>query len=144
MMQCPGPFEQFSPIHLAWLYRRHELRLDVTAADLDSIEAEQPEAINDPLFSDYRSRADAGNLYRRRGRKPLSVAGNVRLWAARFAIEDEKERLWEARKTGRRQRRRSDESPIHEAANIVAREFRLGSGRSLLNRLSREGISDNF
>lgn len=134
------PFDLFTPIHLAWLYRHHDQKLDVTAEDLDSIEAAQPAAISDPLFIEYRSRAEAGKLYRRRGRKPLSVAGRLRLWVARFAINEEKERLWEERRAGVRVRNRSDESPIHEAANIVARRFRLGSGRSLLNRLSREGI----
>jgi hypothetical protein len=28
-----SPYQLFSPIHLAWLYRCHERKLDVTAAD---------------------------------------------------------------------------------------------------------------
>lgn len=140
-MHVEDPFQLFSPIHLAWLYRRRAMKLDVTATDLDSIARHQPEAVNDPLFAECRALADAGKLYRRRGRKPLSVAGRLRLWAACFAIEEEKARIWEERMSGRRQRHYGDDSPIHQAAELVARRFRFGAGRSLLNRLSREEIS---
>lgn len=140
-MHAENPYQFFSPIHLAWLYRRREKRLDVTAADLDSIERHQPEAVDDPLFVECRALAEAGKLYRRRGRKPLSVARRLRLWAACFAIEEEKARIWEERRSGRRRRAYGEDSPIHQAAELVARQFRFGAGRSLLTQLSREGIS---
>lgn len=41
-MQFANPYDLFSPIHIDWLYRRHEKKLDVTTADLDSIEASCP------------------------------------------------------------------------------------------------------
>jgi hypothetical protein len=140
-MRVENPYQLFSPIHLAWLYRRREKKLDVTAADLDSIERNHPRAVDDPLFVKCRALADAGQLYRRRGRKPLSIAGRLRLWAARFAIEEETARIWEERRSGRRRRAYGEDSPIHQAAESVAREFRSGAGRSLLNQLSREGVS---
>jgi hypothetical protein len=143
-MHATNPYELFQPIHLAWLYRRHRHGLDVTAAELDSIEAAHPEAASDPLFAGYRGLQAAGRLYRRRGRKPLSLAGRVRLWAAHFAIEEQKEQIWAERRSGRIVRGYGEDSPIHQAADVVASEFRLGSGRSLLNRLSREGIPKNF
>ena len=143
-MIAETPYQLFTPIHPAWLHRCHEQQLDVTAADLDSIEANFPDARADPLFAEYRSRADAGKLHRKRGRKPLSLAGRFRLWAAFFQIEEERIRIRNERQTGKRLRQPFEESPIHQAAEIVARRFRLGSGRSLLNRLSREGIPKNY
>jgi hypothetical protein len=143
-MIANSPYELFSPIPLAWLYRCRDKNLDVTAADLDSIEMHQAEAIHDPLFREYRELASLGRLYRRRGRKPLSLAGRARLWAAHFAIEDEKARIWAGRREGLRTRSYGEDSPVHQAADIVAQLFRLGSGRSLLNRLSRERIPRNY
>ena len=140
-MIAENPYQLFSPIHPAWLYCRHEKKLDVTSADLDSIERNFPAAGHDPLFAHYRSLAAAKKLYRRRGRKPASRALG---WLAYFAIEDEKARIWAERRSGMRERRRGDPSPVHEAAEVVARRMRFGSGQSLLNRLSREGIPDNF
>jgi hypothetical protein len=143
-MIANSPYELFSPIHLAWLYRCRDKNLDVTAADLDSIEMHQPRAAEDPLFVNFRALANAGRLYRRRGRKPLSLAGRARLWAAHFAIEDEKARIWIERRAGLLARSYGEDSPVHQAADIVAQQFRLGSGRSLLNRLSRERIPKNY
>ena len=39
-MIATNPYELFSPVHLAWLYRHYEKKLDVTGAELDSIEAD--------------------------------------------------------------------------------------------------------
>ena len=139
-----GPHQMFIPIHLPWLYRRREQGLDVTAADLDSIEQHQPDAANDPLFAHCRALAAAGKLHRRRGRKPMTRGGRGMLWAAFFAIEEQKARIWAERRTGGRVRMRGEESPVHEAAELVARRFRFGSGRSLLNRVSRERIPGNY
>ena len=139
-MIATNPYELFSPVHLAWLYRHYEKKLDVTGAELDSIEANDTGATADPLFAHYRTLKGAGRLYRRRGRKPLTMAGRLRLWAARFEIEDVREEILSERRTGRRVRGYGEDSPIHQAADIVAKEFRLGCGRSLLNRLSRERI----
>ena len=140
-MHAENPYQLFSPIHLAWLYRRREKKLDVTAADLDSIERNHLGAVDDPLFAECRALADAGKLYRRRGRKPISTADKLRLWSAYFAIQDEKARIWMERRSGERERKLIEQCPIHEAAEIVAREFRKGTGESLLKQLSREGIS---
>jgi len=139
-MIATNPYQLFTPTHLAWLYRRHDRKLDVTAADLDSIQLHDVNATADPLFTRYRRLQVAGRLYRRRGRKPLTMAGRLRLWAARFAIDDAREKIHADRRSGRRVRAYGEDSPIHEAADMVALEFRLGCGRSLLNRLSREGI----
>lgn len=137
-MIATNPYQLFSPIHVAWLYRCRENGLDVTAADLDLIERRQPQAVDDPLFAECRALANAGRLYRRRGRKP--TGGRGMLWYAYFAIEEERQRIWDERRSGKRERQYAEDSPIHQAAEIVARELRFGSGRSLLNRLAREGV----
>lgn len=95
-MEFENVFQLFSPIHPAWLYRRCELNEDVVAADLDSIEANFAAAIHDPLFVDYRRRAEAGTLRRRPGRKPNSCAARLRLQYASFEIDDEMEAIWRA------------------------------------------------
>lgn len=140
-MHFATPYQLFSPIHVAWLYRRVRDGLDVTSADLNSIEAAQPEAIRDALLKNRRKLADKGQLYRRRGRKPVPRA---RLWAAWCAIQDEKDLIWAERQKGSRVRQRSDDSPIHEAAEKIARTYRFGSGRSLLNLLARHRIPENY
>jgi hypothetical protein len=138
-MHATNPFELFSPIHPAWLYRRHELKLDVTKADLDAIESNWPSAVDDPLFADYRRRSDAGTLRRRPGRKPLTTAGWLRRWAARFAIEDEVAEILARRRAGAL-RARGDRAPCLQAAELVSREFRFNiTPEALHNMLSRGG-----
>lgn len=136
-MEAVSPYQLFSPIHVAWLHRRDRLGLDVVSADLDSIAAHQADAITDPLFVEYLARAAAGQLRRKRGRKPIWERGFGRLTWAGILVDDEVDAIWADRRSGLRKRLRCDESPIHEAAEKVARELRYGSGRSLLNLLSR-------
>lgn len=139
-MEIITPYDMFSPIHLAWLYRRHEKGQDITAADLRSIAENQPEAVNDSLYRELSAKAAAGTLKRRRGRKPILESHLARLAFANVLIDEEVEAIWADRRSGRRARLRSDESPIHEAAETVARLLRFSSGRSLLNHLSRLGF----
>ena len=133
-------YELFLPIHPAWLYRRKKYGQDVVPADLDSIEANYPEAIHDPLFNDYRRRASAGTLRRRPGRKPLSIATRVRLQHASFEIDYEMQAIWARRRSGERERTRSDLEPCFEAAGTVAGRMGFSSGRSLYQRLYRVGM----
>lgn len=109
-----GPFDMFSPIHLAWLYRRHDGGLDVTAADLDSIEIHCADASGDPLFVEYRRRAAAGLLRRRPGRKPATFGTLARLWFAKREIEDEVDAI-------RARRRSGEESRQYNADPLVSR-----------------------
>ena len=134
-------FDMFSPIHLAYLQRCAEGGLDVVPADLDSIERLDPAVAHDPLFIEYRRRAAAGLLRRRPGRKPLSTARRLRLWAARFAIEDETACIWELRRAGMARRTRSDLPPCIQAAELVSRQFGFNvTPEALHNRLSRGGF----
>jgi len=141
-MQALGPYHMFTPIHLAWLYYRDERGENVTAADLDVIKNHHPEAVTQPLFISYAKRAAAGKLHRKRGRKPASSRMGL-LWCASVWIDEEQEQIWAERRAGVRSLERSDESPIHEAAESVARLLRLGAGRSLLNQLSRLRMRPN-
>lgn len=140
-MHSANIYEVFSPIHVAWLHRQVRDGLEVTAADLDSIEAAQPEAIHDPLFAEYRRKADSGKLYRKRGPKPLTNVQFLRLWQARFDILDEMEAIRSRRGSGAASRCRGDLEPCYQAAETVARRFRMHiSGRSLVKKLSALGI----
>ena len=140
-MDLIGRYQMFSPFHRSWLHRRHAQKLDVVAADLDSIQAACPAAVCDPLFAGYRRRADAGALRRRPGRKPLSSKGYLRLWAARFAIEEETATIWERRRAGLVPRERSDQPPCIQAAELVSRQFRFNvTPEGLHNCLSRGGF----
>lgn len=136
-MEAVSPYQLFSPIHVSWLHRHDRFGLDVMPADLDSIAANQPDAMTDPLLVEYLARAAAGELRRKRGRKPIRERGFGRLTWASILLDDEVDAIWDERRSGARERQRFDESPIHEAAEKVARKLRYGSGRSLLNLLSR-------
>lgn len=139
-MSATNPYQLFSPIHLAWLYRRREKGLDVTASDLDSIERHQPGAVDDPLFAECRALANAGKLYRRRGRKPASPENGL-LWFARFWILDEMEAIRARRRAGLERRQRGDREPCYEAAEVVARRMRLPySGEWLVRKISKAGV----
>lgn len=99
----------------------------------------QPDVVDDPLFRELAAKAAEGKLQRRRGRKSIWDRGFGRLMCANLFIDDDEvESIWRERRSGLRQR--TDESPIHEAAERVARELRYGSGRSLLNLISRHGF----
>jgi len=136
-MEAVSPYQLFSPIHVEWLHRRDLLGLDITPSDLESIAANQADATSDLLFVEYLARAAAGGLRRKRGRKPIWERGFGRLIWAGILLDDEVDAIWAERRSGDRKRLRSDESPIHEGAEKVARELRYGSGRALLNLLSR-------
>jgi hypothetical protein len=136
-----SPYQLFSPIHRAWLYRCDEQKCDVTVADLDSIEASDPRATDDILFSDYRRRADAGKLYRRRGRKPMTNAEYLRLWHARFEIEVEVQAIYSRRRAGMEHRLRSDREPCYLAAETIARRLKMPiTGQWLVKKISKAGI----
>jgi hypothetical protein len=136
-----GPYQMFSPIHLAWLDRHDAKRLDITAADLDSIEHHQPDAVIDPLFAKCRALANAGKLRRRPGRKPGTTVDYLTLWYARFEILDEMTAIYERRRSGKARRCRSDREPCYQAAETVARRMRLPYGGPwLVKKISKAGI----
>nr|WP_294848154.1 hypothetical protein [uncultured Sphingomonas sp.] len=139
-MKAVSPYQMFSPIHVAWLYHRRETGKDITAADLASIAANQADAPDDPLFRDLAAKAAARNLQCRRGRKFIWDHGFGRLTWASLLIDDEVRSIWHERRSNRRIGQRTDESPIHEAAETVARELQYGSGRSPLNHPSRHQL----
>lgn len=141
-MEHDTPFQLFSPIHLAYLYRMDEKGLQIVPSDLDSIEAACPDAARDPLFADYRARFQAGTIRRRPGRKPITIPTRLRYWAMRFAFEDETAAIWAKRRSGEAPRVRGDREPCYQAAEIVIERFGLYcTPETLLNRLSRLGMS---
>ena len=141
-MEHIGVYEEWSAIHLAYLRRCDRDKLPVLVTDLDSIERNHADSVHDPLFIEYRRRAAAGLLRRRPGPKPLTMAGRLRLWAARFVIEDETSMIWEGRRAGVAPRDRSDMPPCLQAAELVSRRFGLNlTPEALLNKLSRAGVS---
>ena len=138
-MAPDNPFQLFSPIHLAFLHRQHEKGLQVVSADLDSIEATCPDAASDPLFVYYRALAAAGRLNRRPGRKPISWGMKARLWFAKQEIDDEVKAIRARRRAGEEIRPYNGIPPRVQAADFVAHNFYFFcTGRSLLNRISRE------
>lgn len=140
-MQSLSAYDVFTPRHTAWLHRQVEEGLDITEADLDSIEAAFPKAMEDPMFADHRAKAKAGMLRRRRGRKKQTIPEYLRLWAARFEMDDEIQLIWDERRSGKRPRVRGDLDPCFQAAETVARRYRLPcTGASLLKRLYKNGI----
>ena len=138
-MKIIGPFEMFSPIHIAWLRRRHKNQEDVTPADLDLIERSDPAAVRDPLFAEYRARAAAGLLRGRRGRKPATFGTYARLWFARKEIEDEVKAIRTRRRAGIEWLQYNTDSPGVMAANRVAWDYSFYcTGKTLRARISKE------
>lgn len=140
-MEVIGPYQMFSPIHIAWLRWRDKNQQEVVPADLDSIQAHQPAAIDDPLFADYRLRAAAGLLRRRPGRKPMTDGCLARLSLAKMLIKEEVKETRDRRRSGAEHRPRNGIPPCIQAADYVAEEFYFHcTGRALLNRISKERI----
>lgn len=140
-MEHENLFQLFTPIHLAYLYRQHDKGLEVVTADLDSIEAACPAANRDPLFAEYRALAAAGQLRRRPGRKPISIGVIARLWFAKQEIDDGVKAIRARRRAGKEYRPYNGDSPRVQAANYVAYNYYFFcTGRSLLNRISKERI----
>lgn len=114
---------------------------EVVPADLDSIEANQPAAIDHPLFAEYRVRAAAGLLRRRPGRKSMTEGCLARLSLAKMVIAEEVKKMRDRRRSGAEHRPRNGIPPCIQAANFVAHEYYFHcSGRALLNRISKERI----
>lgn len=140
-MECIGPFEMFSPIHLAYLERCDANGLEVLPADLDSIERNHLAAAHDPLFREYRRRAAAGLLRRRPGRKPPSFGTYARLWFAKMEIEEEVKAIHSRRRAGTEKRQYNADPPGLQAANLIAWDYRFNcTGATLRARISKERI----
>ena len=138
-MELIGPFEMFSPIHLACLRRRHEKQQDVPPADLDAIERSDPAAIHDPLFAEYRAREAAGLLRIRPGRKPATYGTYARLWFARMEIEDEVKAIRARRRAGTETLQYNAASPGLMAADRIAWDYTFYcTGATLRARISKE------
>jgi hypothetical protein len=138
-MEHIGPFQMFSPIHLAYLKGRHADGLDVVPSDLDSVEREHPAAVQDSLFIEYRERAAAGLLRRRPGRKAPSFGTYARLWFAKMEIEDEVKAIWARRRAGTETRQYNAASPGLMAADRIAWDYSFYcSGATLRARISKE------
>ena len=138
-MDFVGPYQMFSPIHIAWLRRRHEKQQDVTPADLDSIERSHLAAVRDPLFAEYRARVAAGLHRGRRGRKPATVGTYARLWFARKEIEDEVKAIRARRRAGTETLQYNAASPGLMAADRIAWDYSFYcTGATLRARISKE------
>ena len=132
------PYHYFTPMHVAWLYVRKARGRDVLRADLDSIEAAYPEAVNDLLFREYRAKAAAGTLRRKPGPKPLTGLKYLRLWWARFEIEEEVAVIWARRQSGTGRREQYALEPCYAASDSVARRMKFHcTGQWLYQRLSK-------
>ena len=135
------PHQLFSPIHVAWLHRRHERREDIHPSNLDAIEAAYPDAVNDPLFCKYRANPAAARLRRKPGPKPMSEMTRIRLWSARFEMQDEVDRIRAIRRTEKAKGVRGELEPCYQASEIIARRYRFScGGQWLYQRLSKLGM----
>ena len=132
------PSHYFTPIHVEWLRLAVKRGWDILPADLDSIEAAYPEAVNNPLFREYRAKTAAGTLRRKPGPKPLTALKYLRLWWARFEIEGEVAAIWARRKSGAECRVKYALEPCYEASETVARRMNFHcTGQWLYQRLSK-------
>jgi hypothetical protein len=135
-MDKGSPHYLYSHDHLPYLYRCHERGEVPTKATLKRMLESDPEAATDPLMASYLRGDAIGALTRKRGRKNLgprrwSQTMRLSILVPLRAEEIRKERSANAKGVGC-----YDLSPIQQAAEDYARDWRLASGRSLLNRIS--------
>ena len=143
-MHKHSPFYYFSRNHLSYLYRCRE-RGDVpTKADLRRILENDPEAETDPLMIRYLRDDAIGRLKRKRGRKKQSPQLWLQTSALSIIVPWRAEEIREERKTKGEGIDRYDLSPMKQAAEDYARSWKLGSGLSLLNRISAQKKHDQL
>jgi hypothetical protein len=72
----------------------------------------------------------------------MTNAQYLRLWYARFEIEDEVQAIYARRRAGVEQRLRGDREPCYLAAETVARRMRMPiGGQWLVKKISKAGIA---
>lgn len=131
-------YYQWGNEYLPWLYRHDKAGDYISPNNLNRILLAEPEAFGDPLMQDYLQRSLRGELRPRRGRKKLGSARRLSLLLAHWDIEERAEEIRQSRRSEATPRCRSDLSPLLQAADEVAEDwrYRLGTGRSILNQLS--------
>jgi len=133
-----GPYELFNRDHRGWLVSRFWRQKPVLKHDIARVLENDPDAMSEPIVVELVNAKKNGTLFRKRGRNPynfgqmanvLLAQGDIKLLAAEIRHERSK------RPAGAK-KERGELSPTHQAAEQVARAYNMGSGASLLRRIS--------
>ena len=132
-------YDLFNPDHPGWLHYRVRRGQYISHGDVARIIKANPACEReDHLVRDLLSRAQTGQLKRRRGRPEADFrVMHMALFLADEWIRERRDEIWTERRAGKA-RLRTDLPPVHQAANGYARCFGCGTGGELLNRISRQ------
>ncbi len=137
-MQQYGLFELFNRDHRGWLVSRFWRQEPVLRCDIDRALKNDPDALSEPIVAAIIDAQQQGTLARKRGRNPCSFGQMANIMLAQQSVQ--RIAKWIRRKRSRRlsgeKKKRGELSPTAEAAELVARKYKMDSGTSLLNRIS--------
>ena len=131
-----SPWYHFSPEGIGSLARREWMGEWISPEDVQRVVDANPEAGSDARLQYYVERVVSGEIKAcptRRGRRSNRRLEILHHWL-KVEYEDCRLRIDAGRRDGTLPKRlRSDPSPCFQAAEEVARCYRLGTGHSLLN-----------
>ncbi|MFO1259560.1 MAG: hypothetical protein U1E68_00555 [Sphingomonadaceae bacterium] len=134
-----SPCYHFSPEGIGSLARREWMGEWISPEDVQHVVDANPEAGSDARLQYYVERVASGEISVRSARRGRPVNQKLNRFHHWFQIEYEdcRLRIVAGRRDGTLPKRlRSDPSPCFQAAEEVARCYRLGTGHSLLNLFS--------
>lgn len=137
-MQKYGPYEHFNRDHRGWLVSRFWRGKHVLKRDIERVLKNDPDAGSDPVVAALLEAQANGTLARKRGRNSYTYGKMANVMLAqedlrRLAKRFDRER---ARRPAGEKKRRCELSATGHSAELVARKYKMGSGESLLRRIS--------
>jgi hypothetical protein len=135
-MHKDSPHYHFSHDHLPYLHRLKARGETPTKADLKRILENDPDARTDPWMTRLLQDDAAGTLKRKRGRKKLDLHRRHQIFLLSILVPLRAEQICQIRAANANGRTLCDLSPTQQAAEDYARDWKLGSGLSLLNQIS--------
>lgn len=143
-MHKNSPHYTFSHDHLPYLHRCHARGDIPTKADLKRILQTDPDAGTDPLMAKYLRDDATGTLKRKRGRKNLGSRRWCQIFQLSILVPLRAEQIRQTRAAKARSTSRGELSPTQQSAEDYARDWKLGTGFSLLNQISAQKISSEL
>lgn len=134
-----SPWYYFSPEGIGSLAYREWMGKTISAEDVRRVVDANPQSVSDGLLASFVARVSAGDIgpYKRFRGRPTNDRVARLLPVLQVEYEDRLRQIHQRRRDKTLPGRlRSDPSPCHQAAEEVARHYKLDGGRALLNHFS--------
>jgi hypothetical protein len=138
-MDPSSPHYLFDPSSPGWVLHRHAKGKHISSEDLDRVLSATPDCAAHPVIVDLIRRGLRGQLRKPAGRPALTLGRKALTFLAADLVRDrvlEWKRLRESGLPGAPRRGLGNPGLTEAAFEEVARELKLGSGRSLANAVS--------